>query len=99
MDRAPNLRSSFHWCENHARGDNSWIDHPLITDLLGLFESLDQAHRGPRIFVDDLLLNHRHMHDRKDARLLKVFTLDLFVVGKQSSDPLIAADDGFRYRD
>ena len=37
------------------------------------------------------------MHDRKDARLLKVFTLDLFVVGKQSSDPFIAADDGFRY--
>src|SRR5215510_9986597 len=77
--------------------DNSRVDHPLITDLLGLLKSLRQAHRDPGIFVDDLLLDHRHMHDGEDARLLKVFTLGLFVVGKQSSDPFIAADDGPRY--
>src|SRR5215831_1303919 len=76
--------------------DNSRVDHPLITDLLGLLESLDQTNRCPGIFVDDLLLDYRHMHDGEDAGLLKVFTLDLFVVGKQSCDPFIAADDGPR---
>src|SRR5262245_60887041 len=80
-----------------SKRDNSRVDHPLITDLLGLLKSLRQAHRGPGIFVDDLMLDHRHMNDGEDARLLKVFTLDLFVVGKQSSDPFIAADDGPRY--
>src|SRR5262245_13106257 len=63
--------------------DNSRVDHPLIANLLGLLESLRQAHRGPGIFVNDLLLDHRYMHDGEDARLLKVFTFDLFVVGKQ----------------
>src|SRR5262245_7868598 len=79
-----------------SKRDNSRVDHPLITDLLGLLESLDQTNRCPGIFVNDLLLDYRHMHDGEDARLLKVFTLDLFVVGKQSSDPFIAADDGPR---
>src|SRR5215475_3621482 len=80
-----------------SKRDNSRVDHPLIADLLGLLKGLRQAHRNPGIFVDDLLLDHRHMHDGEDARLLKVFALDLFVVGKQSSDPFIAADDGPRY--
>src|SRR5215813_5744911 len=79
-----------------CKRDNSRVDHPLITDLLGLLESLDQTNRCPGMFVDDFLLDHRHMHDGEDAGLLKVFTLDLFVVGKQSSDPFIAADDGPR---
>src|SRR5262245_53209409 len=79
-----------------SKRDNSRVDHPLITDLLGLLESLDQTNRCPGIFVNDLLLDYRHMHDGEDARLLKVFTLDLFVVGKQSSDPFISADDGPR---
>src|SRR5262245_4011118 len=76
-----------------SKRDNSRVDHPLIANLLGLLKSLRQGHRGPGIFIDDLLLDHRHMHNREDPRLLKVFTLDLFVVGKQSSNPFIAADD------
>src|SRR5262249_21128482 len=76
-----------------SKRDNSRVDHPLIANLLGLLKSLRQAHRDPGIFVDDLLLDYRHMHDGEDAGLLKVFTLDLFVVGKQSCDPFIAIDD------
>ena len=44
MDRALKLTLFIPLVRKPREGDNSWIDHPLITDLLGLFESLDQAH-------------------------------------------------------
>src|SRR5213593_3294818 len=63
-----------------SQRDDPRVDYTLIGHLLGLLESLDQTGRCPGILIDDLLLDHRHMHDGEDAGLLEVLELDFFVV-------------------
>src|SRR4051812_7934481 len=72
--------------ERHHAG----VLHPAVGHLLRLFERLHQVGRHPGIFVDNLLLDGRHMHDREIPGLAKIIELDRLVIGEQARDALVA---------
>src|SRR5438046_492248 len=59
------------------------IPHALVTSLFGALKTLNQAHRHPGIFLQNVILDHHRVHDRENAALFIVVDLGCLRVGKK----------------
>src|SRR5262249_50965394 len=82
--------------EPRERNDPRVAD-AVVGHALGDVKGTGEIGRNPWMTIDDVATDDDQMHDGKDASLPEIVDLEIFVVGEEPSDALVAAPEMDRH--